>query len=375
MNLMKDMIPLLKETGQEFQKDEAGQLGAALAYYAMFSIFPLLILLVSLLGQALKFWDPALTIQADILSTVQNNFGGDLRDIIAGMLTTVKQQADAATAISLVTLLIGASGVFQQLDVSFNKIWRVPEKPKTGGILASALSVVREKLFSFGMVLAVGFLLLISLALTGMTQLVLESTQRLPLIGQAVSPLFGIAIGPLVTLALNTLIFALLFKYLPATDVRWGDVWLGALVTALIWEAAKRLLALYIGHSSYASAYGAVGTVLVLMAWIYFSSQVLFLGAEFTEVYARRHGSRAAQATAPEAESEPAAPPLLPAPARAPQPSLTTGKVAAATSAGLLLGAIGGAIAAMAALIIGARRAAASVTRRVRRVVHYSSSQ
>jgi membrane protein len=209
------------------------------------------------------------------------------------------------------------------------------------------------------MVLAVGFLMLISLALTGVTQALLGALNAVPVVGGG----FGFVIGLLITVALSTLIFALLFKYLPDTEVRWSDVLLGALVTAIIWELAKRLLALYIGHSSFASAYGAVGTVLVLMAWVYFSSQVLFLGAEFTEVYARRHGSRSAR---PATSTEPVEQPS-PLPTTAVRPSPSTGAMAAATGAGLLVGAIGGMIAGVAALIIGARRAATSITRRVTR--------
>jgi membrane protein len=357
---------LLKETWADFQKDEAGQLGAALSYYAMFSIFPLLILLVAVLGFVLRFWDPAVSIQGQILAVVEQNFSPNLREAIEGMLETVEAQAGAATGIGLVTLLLGASGVFQQLDTSFNKIWKVPDPPEAQGLLNTVKVAVTQKLFSFGMVLAVGFLLLVSLALTGVTQALLSGAKQLPLLGSlAENPAVSFIIGLVITLILNTLIFALLFKYLPDTRVRWGDVWLGALATALIWELAKRLLALYIGGSSYASAYGAIGTVLVLMAWIYFTSQVLFLGAEFTQVYSRRHGSRASQAQPAPAVAPQPAPRPTPPPAAQPGPS--TGTVAAATGAGLLIGVIGGAIAGTAALIIGTRRAASSVTRRLRR--------
>ena len=358
MNLKQDVLPLLKETGQEFQKDEAGQLGAALAYYAMFSIFPLLLLLLALLGFVLKYWDQAINVQEQMLKVVSQNLSPQLSETLGQVLAVVKDQAGAATGIGLVTLLLGASGVFQQLDMSFNKIWNVPPKPPKPGIVNTVISALREKLFSFGMVLSVGFLLLISLALTGITGALLSGLGNLPVVGAAA----GYVIGLLVTLALNMLIFALLFKYLPDTDVHWGDVWVGALLTALIWEIAKRLLALYIGRSSYASAYGAVGTVLVLMTWIYFSSQILFLGAEFTEVFARRHGSRSAQpATTALVHVGPAAPP-----APAAEHMVSRGTMAAVTGTGLLIGTVGGAIAGMAALIIGARRAASLVTRRIR---------
>lgn len=353
MDLRHDVLPLLKETGQEFQSDEAGQLGAALAYYAMFSIFPLLLLLLAALGFVLRYWDRAIDVQSQVLSVASQSFSPQLGEALDKTLGVVRDKAGTATGIGLVTLLLGASGVFQQLDASFNKIWKAPPRPKSAGIVSTITRTLREKLFSFGMVLSVGFLLLVSLALTGVTQVLLQGIADLPFVGEAVGFLGGLAI----TLALNTLIFALLFKYLPDVPVRWGDVWVGALVTALIWEVAKRLLALYIGGSSYASAYGAVGTVLVLMAWIYFSSQILFLGAEFTKVFARRRGSPAAQPDAHPATEPPPAP--TPAPARAGWNSA----LPVATGVGLLAGALGGVIATLATLVIGARKAVHLLTR------------
>jgi membrane protein len=210
--------------------------------------------------------------------------------------------------------------------------------------------------------------MLVSLALTGVTQALLSAFTSFPLLGNL--PFLGRAIGFIgglvVTLLLSTLVFALLFKYLPDTRVRWNDVWLGGLFTAIIWELAKRLLAFYIDYSSRSfSAYGAIGTILVLMLWVYFSSQILFMGAEFTEVYSRRHGSRAAQ-PGPKPEVQPA-PAADVEPAVAQSPAHSTGTVVAATGAGVLVGALGALLAALVALIIGARRAAASVARRVSR--------
>jgi YihY family inner membrane protein len=260
------------------------------------------------------------------------------------------------------TLLIGASNVFQQLDLSFNKIWKVPKPQQSAGLIVSVLQTVRTKLFSFGMVLAVGFLLLVSMALTGATQVLSDSFQSVPLIGGVAGSLIGLA----TTLLLNTLVFALLFKYLPNTVVRWGDVWLGALVTAALWEIGKNLLALYIGRSGQGwSAYGLVGAVLILMAWIYFSSQILFLGAEFTEVYSRRHGSRVPQVTAqPVPDPLPEAMRAIPP---SPPPAQPDRRVANATGAGLLIGLVGGVLATLAALVIGTLKAVEPLMRRMRR--------
>ena len=294
-----------------------------------------------------------------ILAAASRNFSPQLSDALKQILGGIKNNAGGATVIGLVTLLIGASSVFQQLDLSFNKIWRAPKPEQPAGLVAAIMQTVKTKLFSFGMVLAVGFLLLVSMALTGGVQVILASFQDVPVIGGVAGFLIGIA----TTLLLNTLVFALLFKFLPSVAVRWGDVWLGALVTAVLWEIGKNLLALYIGRSGQSwSAYGLVGTVLILMAWIYFSSQILFLGAEFTEVYSRRHGSRV-----PQAAAEPA-----PAPAPAPEavraipaaPAQPDRRVAAATGAGLLIGLVGGALAALVALAIGVFKAFAPRARR-----------
>lgn len=286
MNFSGNFWPLLKDTGTEFQQDEAEQLGAALAYYAMFSIFPLLLLLLAAFGVLLGSRSP---IEQQIITFVATNVSEQLSGPLTEILDAVKRRAGTATGIGLVTLLLGASGVFQQLKRSFNKIWDVEPKKTQTGIASTIIATIRDRLIAFAMVLAVGLLLLLSLVLTGVTNALLTVLASVPLVGGSI----GFIAGLVITIALNTLIFALLFKYLPDTSIRWGDVWVGALVTAILWEIAKRLLALYVEFSSFASAYGVVGTALVIMVWIYFSSQILFLGAEFCQVYARRHGSHA----------------------------------------------------------------------------------
>ena len=363
MNLKTDLLPLLKETVSEFQDDEAGQLGAALAYYAMFSLFPLLLLLVAGLGFVLRYWDTAIDVQQQILGAVSRNFSPQLSATLAGILSGVKSDAGSATVIGLITLLLGASGVFQQLDLSFNKIWNVPKPEQPANLLQSILNVLRKRLFSFGMVLAVGFLLLISMALTGASQVMLQAFNTIPVLGGV----GGFLLSLVLSLLLNTLVFALLFKYLPDTVVHWRDVLLGATLTALIWELAKYLLAWYIGRSAQSySAYGAVGTVLVLMVWIYFSSQILFLGAEFTEVYARRHGSRAENPTpTQEVAAERAAHSAEVAASPAPTPfnpaSMKT--VAVASGAGVAVGLLGALVAALVGVAVGVRKLLGAATR------------
>ncbi|KPV52763.1 hypothetical protein SE17_13565, partial [Kouleothrix aurantiaca] len=254
MNLKTEFVPVLKEAFSEFLEDEAGQLGAALAYYAMFSLFPLLLLLVAALGFVLRYWDNAIDVQQQILGAVSRNFSPQLSETLSGILTGVKSQAGGATIVGLITLLMGASGVFQQLDVSFNKIWKVPQPTTPLTMVQTIVKTIRTRLFSFGMVLAVGFLLLVSMALTGISQALLQGFSDLPLLGSVA----GVALGLLLSVVLNTLVFALLFKYPPDTVVQWRDVWLGAALTAVIWELAKYILAWYIGRSAQSySAYGA----------------------------------------------------------------------------------------------------------------------
>lgn len=277
----------LKETWNEFQKDEAEQLGAALAYYAMFSIFPLLILMLAAIGFALRHVGAAINAEREILLAAERTFSPQFSDILRQMFEVVRVGAEAATGAGLITLIIAASSVFQQLKISFRKIWRAPQEPAPSA-RHHILNFIVARLVATVEMLAIAPLLMISLTLTALTQSLRGTLSHLPVIGGAA----GYVIGLGVALALNTLILALLFKYLPGVKIRWGDALPGAALTALLWEILKRILTLYVARSHYAGAYGIVGSALILMLWIYFSSQTLFLGAEFTEVYSRRFGSR-----------------------------------------------------------------------------------
>ena len=296
MRLMREHVALLYETWNEFEKDECGQLAAALSYYATFSVFPLLILVLGGVG---FFLGPATPAQEQILLAFTRSVSGG--EVLVGTLETllnaVAEQSGPATRLGVVTLLIGTSGVFGQLDWTFNKIWNTPEPPVSASIIESIKRALGKRLFAFGITVVAGLLLVLSLMLTAVSNAGMQGAATLlgieqgP-IGSVISFLWQL----LVTLVVNALTFALLFKYLPATRVAWSDVWGGALLSAVVWEIAKQLLAFYIGWSSFSSAYGAISTLLVAMAWIYFSSQILFMGAEFTKVYAHRYGSQA-QAT------------------------------------------------------------------------------
>ncbi len=228
MRLKRDIVPLLRETWDEFQKDECGQLAAALSYYATFSVFPLLILVLGGVG---FFLGPATPAQEQILLAFTRSVSGGevLVATLETLLNAVAEQSGEATLVGVVTLLIGTSGVFGQLDLTFNKIWNTPAPLASGGILGSIKRALGKRLFAFGMTLAAGLLLVISLVLTALTNAGMQDA----------AALLGIQQGPvastisflgqlLVTLAVNALIFALLFKYLPATRVAWRDVWASA---------------------------------------------------------------------------------------------------------------------------------------------------
>lgn len=279
---------LLKETWSEFQKDEIEQRGAALAYYSMFSVFPLLILLLAIIGFFLRHWDEAINVREELLQSITLRFSPQLSDTLGQILEALRDNAGAATGIGGVALFLGAARVLQQLNSTFHKIWKVPAEPQPFSLLKTVSLFLKDKFSSILMVLAVGLLFLLSFALTGVTQALLKWFSQLPVVGGVA----GFLVGVSVSIIFNALLFSLIFKYLPPVKVLWSDVKWGALLTAIIWEAAKILLSIYLKHTNYVSAYETVGAALVLMAWVYFSSQFLFFGAEFTKVYARRCGSR-----------------------------------------------------------------------------------
>ena len=286
-NKLTAFAEMLRESWREFWNDDAEQLGAALAYYAMFSIFPLLILTLAAVGFALRYKSAAINAQQQILQAAEQTFSPQFSETLRQTLEIIQAGAGAATGAGLLALIIAASSVFQQLKNSFRKIWRVPKSPQPS-MHHYILNLIRARLLAAAMMLAIAPLLLISLAMTALTRQLARALSHLPVIGDVTGYLIGLG----ATLALNTLILALLFKYLPGIKIKWSDVLPGAALTALLWEVLKRFLTFYIAHSRYAGAYGIVGAMLVLMLWIYFSGQTLFFGAEFTEIYSRRYGSR-----------------------------------------------------------------------------------
>ncbi len=270
---------MAKETADDWLEDEASRLAASLAFYTLLSLAPLVIIAVAIAGLALGD-DAARGQIADELGRV---VGPHAAEGIQSVVASARRPSSGivGTLIGAITLLVGASGVFGELHLSLNRIWEVQAKSGRG-----VLGEVKDRFLSFTMVLGVAFLLLVSLVLSTVLSAIGHSVaSALPggeLVWQLVT--FGFSF------ALVTGLFALIYKYVPDVRILWRDVWAGALMTALLFTAGKSLLGIYLGKASVGSSYGAAGSLVVLVVWVYYSAQILFLGAELTQVWARRHG-------------------------------------------------------------------------------------
>ena len=279
---MKEAFDLLKQAAWDWLDDQAPTLGAAVAYYTVFSLAPLLIIAMSIAGMV--FGREAA--QGQIFDQLRNLIG----EASAGAMEEVVQSASSkpatgvvATIIGFVALIVGASGVFGQVQTSLNAIWRVEPKPGRG-----LWGLLQDRVLSFGFILIVGFLLLISLILTAVIAFIGEW------FGGFVPgiEMFIQILNAILSLAVITMLFAMIFKFLPDVKIAWRDVWIGALITAVLFTIGKEVLGLYLGKSGVASSYGAAGSLIVLLLWVYYSAQIVFFGAEFTKAYANRFGSR-----------------------------------------------------------------------------------
>lgn len=272
---------LMKDAGVQFWNDKGPRLGAALAFYTVLSLSPLLIVLLAIAGSV--FGEQAA--RGEIQNQIQDMVGEEGAKIIEGMLakTHTSGTSTLMTIVGVVTLLIGATGVFAELQSALDTVWEVDPKRASGGIWGA----IRDRLLSFSVICGLAFLLLVSLvfsaafsALDGWIEVSLPlRSWGLQLVNQAVSFL------------LTAALFAFIFKVLPHTRPAWSDVWIGALITATLFTLGKYLIGLYLGQTAPGSTFGAAGSLIVLLVWIYYSTQILLLGAEFTEVYANRFGS------------------------------------------------------------------------------------
>src|SRR5215207_3903795 len=276
---------LLKLTYQGWKEDKASRLSAALAYYTIFSLAPLLIIIIAITG---LFWQREV-VQSQVMSQMEGLVGAEGRTFISDLLTSTSNPAKgiAATIIGIITLLFGALGVFNELHNALNTIWEVEEE-ETKGFLASIKKVIFSWLLSFTMILGIGFLLLVSLVISAGLSAVQET------IGNAipVSEILLQLVNLVVSIGVITVLFALIFKFLPDAEIAWRDVWLGAFFTSVLFSLGKTLIGIYLGSSAIASSYGAAGSLVLLLVWIYYSGQILFFGAEFTQIYANQLGSK-----------------------------------------------------------------------------------
>lgn len=276
---MGKYLVLFKNTWNEFNADKVPRLGAALAYYTIFSIGPLLLIAVAMAG--LFFGEEAA--RGQISGELGKYFGPQLAQSLEQMIESAAQPRSGivATIIGVVMLMIGASGVFGQLKDALNTIWNVEPK-ETNGILA----FFKGRFLSMAMVLGIGFLLLVALVFDSVISALGPWLARL-IGGETI--LYVISL--LLSFAISTVLFASIFRMLPDLRIAWRDVWFGALFTSLLFVLGKWGLGVYLGKAAIGSAYGAAGSLVILLVWVYWSAQIMFFGAEFTQVYARTFGS------------------------------------------------------------------------------------
>jgi membrane protein len=273
---------LAKETVTRWTEDKASALAAALAYYSLFSLAPLVLIAVAVAGLVFGQQAAEGQLYSELAGLIGDAGAKALQEIVARM-NQEQGGGVVATIVGLATLLFGATGVFAQLQDSMNTIWKA-RSPTTNGIL----DFLRVRLLSFSMVLGVGFLLLVSLVLSAVLAALGDYLGAFLPGGAAL----GHALNATVSLGVVTVLFAMIFKLLPDTRVAWKDVVLGALVTSFLFTIGKFAIGFYLGKASVASSYGAAGSVVILLLWVYYSSLILYFGAEFTHVYAMRYGSR-----------------------------------------------------------------------------------
>ena len=277
----KFVFRMFKDTYTEWSNDQVPRMGAALSYYTIFSIAPLLVIAIAIAG--FVFGQKA--VQGQITNEIQGLIGPESARALQTMIQSAHKPAHGAiaTILGVVLLLIGASGVFGEMQTALNLIWKVDMKAKTG-----IWNMLRSRFLSFGMVLGIGFLLLVSLMLSAALSAVAGYLQGMVNIPAAVFHVFDFVVSLLVIAGL----MAMIFKLLPDVKITWSDVWIGGILTAILFTIGKFLIGFYIGKSVNMSAYGAAGSVVVILAWIYYSAQLLYFGAEFTHVYSDQCGSQ-----------------------------------------------------------------------------------
>ena len=279
--MIKKIWLLIKTTVIAWNDDYVASMGAALAFYTLFSIAPLLLIVLSVMG----FVFGAEAARGEIAQQLQNLMGEQSALTVQALLQNANKPTDGmvATIIGVLLLLIGATTVFGELQSALDRIWRAPERLPISGIIP----FLRSRLLSFGMIFGIGFILMVSLifnaALLVFSQWWSVQFKWLIIIN---------SVNLVFSFVMTTAMFALIYKYIPSVKIRWREVWLGALITAALFTVGKYLIGLYMTKSAVASGFGAAGSVVALLVWVYYSAQIFLLGAEFTWAYSTLYGSR-----------------------------------------------------------------------------------
>lgn len=278
------MFGILKASARDFIDDDCPTMAAALSYYTVFALPPLLVLILLLVGALMDPQDVQGSLQARLQSLMGPGAGQTIR--------TILQHAQLpgsggiiATVVGVTALILGATGVFGQLQAALNRAWAVEPDPSQGGLR----NFVMKRVFSFGMILGLAFLLLVSLVLSAVVAAFGDALGRI--LPQGFSATLLQAINFAISFAVIALLFAAIFRVLPDARIRWRDVWVGATATALLFVIGKTLIGIYLGRSDPGQAFGAAGSLALLLVWIYYSSMIVLFGAEFTQTWADRRGS------------------------------------------------------------------------------------
>ena len=283
---IKRFYTLARMSVKSWLDDYAPSMGAAIAFYTVFSLAPLVMIVIGVAG---FFWGEE-AVRGELMRQIGGMVGEDGSSAIEGVISSGKQetgQGITAAITSAVVLLVGATTVFAELQRALDRIWEVPAQTQKSGIW----NLIRGRLLSLGLVLSLAFLLLVSLIVSSMLSALGGWLGGLMPGWEFVLHVLNIV----VSFSILTLLFAMIFRFMPQAEVAWKDVWTGAAVTALMFELGKFFIGLYVGKASVASSYAAAGSLVVVLIWVYYAAQVFLLGAEFTWVYANEHGSRSGE--------------------------------------------------------------------------------
>ncbi len=282
--LLQQAWSLTRDAVAAWIEDFAPSMGAALAYYTIFSLAPMLIIVIAIAG----FFFGQDAAQGAIVVQLRDLMGDTGASAVEGLLKSASEpeQGIIAATLGILTLMIGATAVFGELQSALNRIWKVPAEKERSGIW----TLLRTRMLSFGMVMGLGFMLLISLVLSAVLAALGKWWGDILGSWSIVLQLLNLA----VSFTVITGLFAMIYKFMPRARIPWRDVWVGSVVTALLFTIGKTLIGLYLGKTNMASGFGAAGSLVILLVWIYYSAQIFLLGAEFTWVFAQQHGSQSA---------------------------------------------------------------------------------